>query len=523
MRRLRFLPLLFILFFCISNSVKADDAVISATGDTSQKPNGKRIRRQLNLIIGLQHDEEIKLPQKELVIKGRYNVNDPPFRIERMAGTDYFRLTPLKAGSGIMTLNDKETGQILAEIRYDVRDDAIERSMREIQSLLADIEGIEYKLINPTTGNNLPTILLDGYVLLPRDLIRISHVLNNYPSAKSLVTLSPIARQKIAEFITRDVNNPEVKITAVGNFIKLEGQVNDDAEKARIKNIVSLYLPDIVQDKPAQISPDITTISTRKAGGTGEEQIIDLITVRPREEKVEPPPKMIQVVVHFVKFTDGYSKAFNFSFQPAVSTQAGVNGAPNAGNSASTFDSTINLLSNLLPKLQWARAHGFAKVLDTASVLIQDKTFGVINRTTSSLIQQIGANGQTAQTPTPSAGVSLSVKPTIKSERSGLVELSNLQVQVSGSNGKIEFSTLTAVNTTISVRDRQSAAFGGLIKKSTESTYGAPTNERAIITFNAKKEYVRDNSQFVVFVTPIIKASASTGVEQVKKKFRLRD
>ena len=33
----------------------------------------------------------------------------------------------------------------------------------------------------------------------------------------------------------------------------------------------------------------------------------------------------------------------------------------------------------------------------------------------------------------------------------------------------------------------------------------------------------QDQSQFVVFVTPIVKTSASSGSEQIKKKFRLRD
>jgi pilus assembly protein CpaC len=331
-----------------------------------------------------------------------------------------------------------------------------------------------------------------------------------------------VARQKIADFITRDVNNPEVKITAVGNFIKLEGQVNDDAEKTRIKNIVNLYLPDIVTDVAQGPSPETVKISGRKQGLAGDDFIIDLITVRPREEKVEPPPKMIQIVTHFVRFTDGYTKAFNFSFSPAISTQAGVNGEQNPGTTSSSFDSTINLLNNLLPRLQWARSHGFAKILDTASVLIQDKQPGVITRQNVAILQQVSPSGVTGAQQVPTAKLSLSVTPTIKSERSGLVELSKLLVTVSTGGGKAEQSD-TTVNTTISVRDRQSAAFGGIIKKSTETVYGAPTNDKAIITFNAKKEYARDNSQFVVFVTPIIKASASTGVEQVKKKFRLKD
>lgn len=479
-----------------------------------QKPNGKRIRRQINLVVGLSHDEEFLIPKGETTFKGRTAFLD----IQRIEGTDFFRIFPKQVGSGIVTLHNKKTGQILVEIRFDIRDDSVERTLREIQSLLTDIDGIEYKLINPAGGNPPPppTIVLDGFVLLPRDLIRIFQVIANYSPerVRSLVTLSPISRQRIAEFITADVNNPEVKISAVGNFIKLEGQVNNEAEKTRIKNIVSLYLPDIVIEKAPTDSGSVQIIG-RKTQGSVEDLIVDLITVRPQEEKVDPPPKLIQIVAHFVKFNDSYSKNFNFSFAPALSAQNGTQQPPSTG-----FGETINLLNNLLPKIQWAKFHGFAKVLDTASILIQDKKPGTITRNIGTATSQI-TDGIVVQTPVR-AGVTLTVTPVIKSERSGLVELNNLVVKVS-SGGKSEPESTTEVSTTISVRDRQSAAFGGILKKNTDTAYGAPTNERAVITFNASKEYNRSNSQFVVFVTPIIKSSASTGVEQVKKKFRLRD
>lgn len=491
----------------------AASAPAPAAGD--EKPNAKRIRRQLNLIIGLMHDEEFLIPDRETVVRGR----DGFLKINRIAGTDFFRIEPLKAGSGIVTLNDKKTGQVLVEIRYDIRDDSVERTMREIQALLADIEGIEFKLINPpsSTAGAPPTILIDGFVLLPKDLIRIYQVIANYPGVKSLVTLSPIARQKIAEFINREVNNPEVKVSAFGNLIKLEGQVNNEGERARIKSIVALYLPDIVSEKAPDTGGGSVQIIGRKNSGSVDDLIIDLMTVKPAEDKVDPPPKLIQIVAHFVKFNDSYQKAFNFKFSPVLSTQSGTNGAAQTG-----FDSTINLLSNLLPKLQWARYHGYAKVLDTASILIQDTKTGSVTRQIS-IQQTTVANGAISTTP-PKTGVLLSVKPTIKSERSGLVLLENLTVSVT-SGSKTEPDARTDVNTTISVRDRQSAAFAGVIKKSSDTNFGTPADQSLdpIITFTASKDYSRNNSQFVVFVTPIIKSSASSGVEQVKKKFRLRE
>lgn len=472
-----------------------------------EKPNSKRIRRQLNLIVGVEHDEEFLIPDVEIIVGGRTDF----FDIKRIKGSDYFRIIPKKVGSGVTTLKNATTKQILVEIRFDIRDDAIEKTLREVQAMLADIEGIEFKIINGL-------IYIDGYVLIPRDIIRVQQVASIFTDrVKSLVTLSPIARKKIADFITNDINNPEVKVTAVGNFLKLEGQVNSDTEKKRILQIVDLYIPDLVTDK----APDqqMVQVTGRKTGPV-DSLIIDLITVKKDDEKVEPPPKMIQIVAHFVKFGDNFGKSFNFRFSPAVSGQAGASTPAN-----STIDSTINLLNNLLPKLNWAKKHGYAKILDTASILVQDKIAGNINRTiiTPGIPLPPSTPGGMPTPQNINATVSLSVTPTIKSERSGLIELKNLNVTVSTGGGQIEPVSNTTVSTTISVRDRQSAAFGGVIKKSSETSFGTPANEGALITLEASKRYDRVNSQFVVFVTPIIKSSASSGVEQVKKKFRLKD
>ena len=485
-----------------TNEVTADEA-------SNEKPNGRRIRRHVDLIMGVEKDEELLIPNRETTLKGRTDF----FDIKRIKNTDFFRITPKKVGNGIATIHDKKTGQILVELRFDIRDDTIEKTMREIQSLLGDIEGIEFKIVNNK-------ILIDGYAILPRDLIRIAQVVNTFgkDSVRSLVTLSPIARKKIAEYIARDVNNPEVSITAVGDYLKLEGQVNSKEEKDRITAIVELYMPDLVID----VAPDTENIKILGRKGTGNYSInslvINLISIKKDEDKVEPPPKMIQVVAHFVEFSDGYSKGFDFNFTPSLSA---IGNTANRGPT-STLGESAQILNNLLPKLRWAKYHGFAKVLDTASILIQDGLSGSITRQVKLAVgYHDGENG--AKIPTSQdAGVSLSLVPRIKSERSGLVQLEQLKVEVSDSNENS--NNKTTVNTQISVRDRQSAAFGGLIKKQNSNSFGGtPGNQDAIITLRQGKNYARKNSQFVVFITPIIKSSASAGVDQVKKKFRLRE
>ena len=108
------------------------------------EPNKKRIRRHLSLIAGVKHDEEFQIPNVPLSFKGSSEL----LEMQRIKGTDIFRMLPTKDGNGIITVHNKKTGQIYLEIRLDIRKQDLETNLRQIQALLVDIEGIEYKIIN---------------------------------------------------------------------------------------------------------------------------------------------------------------------------------------------------------------------------------------------------------------------------------------------------------------------------------------------------------------------------------------
>jgi len=486
--------------------------------------NKKRIRRYLNLTSGIKHDEEISLPELPLTYKGAIELID----IQRIKGTDIFRILPLNkpgnattSANGIITVHNKKTGQILAELHIEIRDQNISKQLREIQALLADIEGIEYKIVNGK-------IVLDGFVLFTKDLKRISNVMAQYDpaSVSSLVTLSPVARKKIVEYIEREVNNPEVTVTAVGDFIKLEGFVNSAEEKSRIANIAMLYLPEMVQEKS-----DLKNLSIieKKPSGKFEDYIINNIQVRKSEEKNEPPPKMIQFVMHVVEYSERYLKSFSFVFSPSLTNLDST--TQSQARAPGSISEIAGLVNNLLPKLNWARNHGFIRLLDTASLLVQDKAnSAMINRsitvnngsTTAAGSAQGGAGQGAQQQASQQTNYQISMtinKPAIKAERSGLVSFDlNASSKADGSQ-----SPTTNVSTSVTVRDRQSAALAGVISKKSENEFGGPTGAGAIITLNHGKKFNKSTSNYVLFITPIIKSNASSGVEQVKKKFRMKE
>ncbi len=478
----------------------------------SAEPNKKRIRRHLNLIAGMKHDEEISIPEIPLTYKGG---GVELIDLQRIKNTDTFRILPQRIGNGIVTIHNKKTGQILVELRIDIRDQTIEKMLRETQALLNDIEGIEYKIVNGK-------IILDGFVLLPKDLKRIGQVITQFGGVVvSLVGLSPLAKKKIVEYIARDINNPEITVTSIGDFIRLEGFVNSIEEKNRINDVVLLYLPDIVQDTgfEATLATSVKIVDRKPQTDIGA-YVINLIQVRKAEDKVTPPPKMIQVVIHVVEYAERYLRNFNFTFSPSL-RGLGESQTQGQANAPGSISELASIVDNLLPKLNWARTHGYVRLLDTASLLTQDKN------QSASLTRTFGLNNGATQVGQPATAsqqvfeLTLTLaSPTIMSERSELVQ-TGITVVTNGTG--LSMGPKTTVATQVSVRSRQSAAIAGIISKKSENQFGGPTGAGAIVTLNHGKSYTKSTNNYVLFVTPIIKSSASAGVEQVKKKFRFKD
>lgn len=420
-----------------------------------------------------------------------------------------FRFTPTKTGTATLTVHDAN-GQIVGKFLITVREVNLNRAYKEIYALLQEIEGIQVKLINNR-------VVIDGEVLLPRDLSRIASVIRQYgDSASSLVRLSPVSEKKIAEFIERDINNPEIHVRAVNGVFMLEGVAESDGEKQRASIIAQTYVPDAVNlSGPG--------VSQRK-----KEPVVNLITVR--AAPAAEPSKMVQMVVHYVELNKDYSRSFGFSWAPtmaqggSVDFNSGASGA--AGGVVGQITGTI---SNLLPKLNWAREHGHARILKSTTLLVQDGKTGNINSTVARHINVVGAQG-VPNLVKVDAGIKTRITPKILGSGSDSIDI-QVAFEISNFLGENRGGITTSSNnveTQVIVRSSQSAAIGGLVSNASSTGYNRQPSSTAgseDVLFNllSSKAFRRDQSQFVVFITPVIKTSASAGSEQVKKKFRLRE
>jgi len=489
-------------------SLKQPDAPDAPDKDDLGAPiNDPTRQKMIPLYIGIEYQEKLPYLPVDARFRGDFR-KVARLSVNRDTNTLLFQAT--QEGVATLTIHDG-AGKLIYDIRIDVKRSNLTKVANEIKSLLNDVDGITIKVVNNR-------IVVDGQVLSARDMSRVISVVLQFGEAlaSSLVTLSPVAQKRIAHAINNDINNPEVTVRAVSEKFILEGTAQNQEEKDKYDAIAQVYVPDIVKEE-GEINGKI--IKIRKSF------VINLITVKAAPPK--DPGKIIQLVVHYVELNKDYEKGFKFQFTPTLQDNSSVSFTQDSRQPGGVVSSITGTVSNLLPKLNWAKSHGHARVLQSSSLIVLDGQKGDIKNQTRIPYQTSNAQGQPI-TQFEDAGFLTSITPRILNARSDSIQL-NMDFSMKALIGLTDKGPLvsnSAMQTVIIVRSGQSAAVGGLISNSTTTSYNKmPKNNGAdpIISLFASKGFQRNQSQFVVFITPIIKSSASQGAEKIKQKFRLRD
>lgn len=465
------------------------------------------VKKNIPLSVGIPSDEPLPNAPLNFEPTGTYK---GLVKLEFNPEKKILRLIPKKEGFGTLVIIDKKTNAPIYEFTVDVRKTDLSKVSREIGSLLSEIEGINIRIANNK-------VVVDGQILLPQDMKRIHSVVKQYGElATSLVTLSPAAQVKIAQFIERAIGNPEIHVRAVNGKFILEGVAEDQKEKDRAEIMAKTYVPDVVIDE---------AVADKKVQERVTEIVINLISLKPAPEA--EPSKIIQIVVHYVELQKDYTKGFRFQWTPDIGDGSKVSfttGDRSPGGLASTLTGTI---SNLLPKLNWAKEHGHARVLQSSSIIVENSKPGTLNSIQNIPYQVVTKEGLPS-TSFAEAGIRATITPLIIGSRSDSINL-KLNFSVKSLIGITAAGPMTSsreITTELVVRSGASAAVGGLITSDTSTGYNklpANASTNPLISLYTSKDFRRNQSQFVVFVTPIIKVSASAGAENIKKKFKLRD
>jgi len=467
-------------------------------------------KQTVALTLGLTDERSVSnMPEN---IGDDLNYNRNVVKISIAKDLKIIRFEPIAVGSTNFILrNDK--GKKIIEYSIVVRKSNLNKVAAEIKSLLGDIEGIDIKIVNNK-------VVIDGEILLPKDMSRIYNVVAQFSDvASSIVTMSPLAQKKISELIEKDIGNPEIHVRAVNEKFILEGVAGSENEKTKAEIIAKTYVPDVVVD--AAESAGI--VKKRKI-----DSVINLLSVKPGPEP--QPGKTIKLVIHYVELQKDYTKAFRFQWTPSLANDATQvqfsNGDSSSGGASGVISSITGTVNNLLPKLNWAKSHGHARILKSSSIIVQDGNPGIINSGSKEPYTVQSPYGQIT-TQFVDTGLKSKITPSIINQKSDSVSLVvefSLTTLVSQSSKGPETS-MNEIQTKVTVRSGQSAAIGGLVGNTSGMAYNRlPAGvDNPIISLYASKQFQQNQSQFVVFITPIIMNSASEGSEAVKKKFRLKE
>ncbi|MDO9180936.1 MAG: hypothetical protein Q7U04_00945, partial [Bacteriovorax sp.] len=238
-------------------------------------------------------------------------------------------------------------------------------------------------------------------------------------------------------------------------------------------------------------------------------------------------PKLFKITAQFVELTKGYDRLFSFTWTPTLGTGDGsiaIGKGNNGGVTTSSSGALAATISHLFPKLNSAKSAGHARIVESGVVVVKENVAGVIKKTTT-IPYQIG-NTDNAKAGSAVAGFSMNITPKMLQEEK--IDL-KITINVSSSSGDSPPQTLdNTIDTQIIVKSQESAVIGGVVTNKTSTDFdknGEPLDIKEgtpLFSFVKSKSYSTNRSQFVMFITPEIIESASSGASEIEKKFRKR-
>jgi pilus assembly protein CpaC len=383
-----------------------------------------------------------------------------------------------------------------------------ERLLQDVKQLLVDVEGITIKRVGQK-------IIIDGSVLLGSELARIQKISANTNQIVSLVTINPDTERLLAKRISKEIGMDEVNVRTVKGKILLEGEVYSAEAKVKAEKIASLYAGSVINTLEVRAVPN-------------------------------PPVRKdtVQVTAHFVEVAKNFSKNFNFKWSPIP--QVGINSSyrinPVTGSDSFTGALTGTAV-DLLPRLNYFKALGVARVLENPTVSVKSGDTATIESGTQVGFPVIQPNGSAA-IEFKNVGALLKIKPYVQGSDIDM----EIQVKMS-SLGSPEVSggiaiSQNSIDTTQLVRSGESVVIGGLIRNSYRQALDRPPNSAgggggnstpqatsdqfvdpfpmgSLFTLFKSTEESKQRSQFMIFITPSILKFSKDANKELKDSFNL--
>lgn len=422
--------------------------------------------------------------------------------------------------------------------RVTVTDENLVDLMQQMKAKMGKVEGIEIRIIGDQ-------VVVDGKVVIPRDLRRVLTVVQNYQGkgkpVELLAEISPLALQLLAEKMQDEINGGKDRPTNIyvrvlnGRFI-LEGSVDKRIDRDIAVQTCQAMIQDQFQLDPKAIkAPNFPNLP----------ECMLRIRIRPGAP-LDPDP-IITVRVDFVSLVRNYLKAFSFKWGPGVTADASFGYSSDVGRFLGSFQAIV---TGLFPTLNTLARNGHARVLKSATLLVRDgdDTAAGDGSGPESTIREVleipyltpastSANGQ--QTPPQwnfkplETRVSLRVRSIPGTDKINLaIKATQTEAQDKPAPDAPPGTLAYDVNTSLVVSNGDSAALGGMISErrlisvgrdpSNTTAADSSGNDITLFKFSRFHEFTDQKNQMIIFVTPTKIRNASEGTESLKRKFRLK-
>jgi len=422
-------------------------------------------------------------------------------------------LEGLKPGQSAVILRDS-AGEVKVKYAVNVTASDQTKQVGQLKELLKDVEGLEI-------GIKGDKVYVGGNIIVPSDIGKVVVVLEGFPDVLVLVELSPQTQQVIARKMQEEIQRngmKDVTVRVVNGAYWVEGIVNSQEEFKKVDQIILAYMPD-----------SILSLAKRKdAVQSFKKSLYENLVSISSKPKPEPLPKMFKIVAQFVELTKSYDKIFGFGWTPIIGDGAGkiqIGKTTNGGVTSQSNGTLSATISNLFPKLNSAKSAGHARVIQSGVIVTKENNPGTLNKSTQ--INYVIGSGETARTATAEAKFDLNVKPNMLQEERINLDVGITISAVTGDNSSVTLQN--SIKTQIVVKSQESAVLGGVVSSKTTTDFDKDPpfpqeieGATPLFSFLKSKKYSTNRSQFVVFITPEIIESASTGVQDIEKKFRKR-
>ncbi len=413
-------------------------------------------------------------------------------------------LFPKQPGSTVLIVFDRK-GKQRALLNLTVYQTDPELLVKQIQELLVDVEGISVKRVGGQ-------VVIDGELVLPSDRARVRKIASNSRQVVDLTTVNPDSNQIIARKIGKEIGMDEVSVRSVKGQIILDGEVYSKQARIKAEKIASLY----------------------------SKNIINVLEVR---EIPNPPSRndTIQVTAHFVEVAKNFSRNFNFQWSPIPQVGTSLNYSINPVSGSSNFTGALTgTATDILPKLNYFRALGVARIMENPTVSVKSGDEAIIESGTRLGFPVAQANGAVSLE-FQNVGALLKIRPIARGtdvDMTITVKISSLgSPDISGgvaiSQNNVETSQL--------VRSGESVVIGGLVRHSNRKALDRPPDSGgdsstptaagssftdpfplgSLFTLFKSSDLSKQRSQFMVFITPRILKFAKDANRELKEQFNL--